>query len=127
MNPSRVMLVEDEPSIRRMCQVALERVGKWQVFAVSSGQEALERAPVDRPDVILLDVMMPGMDGLTTLERLRSDDETKHIPVILLTARAQAHEVTEYRKLGADGVIRKPFDPMKLPDEVRRILAELGA
>ena len=100
----------------------LERVGGWQVSVVSSGEEALERAATERPDLILLDVMMPGMDGLATLGRLRACLATAQIPVILLTARAQSHEVEGYLKLGATGVIRKPFDPLTLPEDIRRIV-----
>ncbi|MEZ4298742.1 MAG: response regulator [Polyangiaceae bacterium] len=118
----KVMMVDDEPHIRRIGELSLKGVGKWTVVLAGSGKEALEIARRERPDVILLDVMMPGMDGPATLASLRESDETSGIPVIFLTAKAQRHEVERYRKLGAAGVLTKPFDPMTLPSEVRAIL-----
>jgi two-component system, OmpR family, response regulator len=121
----KVLLVDDEPDIRRLAQLALRTVGALDVLLASSGREALELVSAERPDLIVLDVMMPGMDGQTVLNRLRSDPLTAGIPVILLTAKAQLHEVDEYLKGGAAGVIRKPFDPMTLADEIRRIAGPL--
>ena len=91
----------------------------------SSGPMALEVAEREQPDVVLLDVMMPGMDGPTTLRRLREQASTAAIPVVFVTAKVQHHEVQRYLDLGAVGVIAKPFDPMKLPDEVRAIMARV--
>ncbi len=119
----RVLLVDDEPDIRRIGQLSLERVGGWQVVPASSRAEALAAAGRERPDVILLDVMMPVADGPTTLARLREQADTAEIPVIFMTAKVQQHEVQRLLGLGAVGVIPKPFDPMTLPDEVRRVLA----
>lgn len=119
----RVLLVDDEPDIRRIGQLSLERVGGWQVVLASSSAEALATAGRERPDVILLDVMMPVADGPTTLARLREQADTAEIPVIFMTAKVQQHEVQRLLGLGAVGVIPKPFDPMTLPDEVRRVLA----
>ncbi len=119
----RVLLVDDEPDIRRIGQLSLERVGGWQVVLASSSAEALAAAGRERPDVILLDVMMPVADGPTTLARLREQADTAEIPVIFMTAKVQQHEVQRLLGLGAVGVIPKPFDPMTLPDEVRRVLA----
>jgi CheY-like chemotaxis protein len=116
-----VLMVDDEPHIRRVGELALRSVGRWEVRLAQSGEEALELALAERPDVILLDVMMPGMDGPMTLERLREQPETADIPVIFMTAKVQRHEVDRYLRLGARGVISKPFDPMTLPDEIRRI------
>jgi CheY-like chemotaxis protein len=118
---ARVLVVDDEPHIRRIGELALRSVGKLEVSLASSGAEAVEMAAAEHPDVILLDVMMPGMDGPTTLGTLRSRPETAHIPVIFMTAKVQKHEVERYLRLGAAGVIAKPFDPMSLPDDVRRI------
>ena len=92
------------------------------MVSICSGQEALEEARETLPDVILLDVMMPGLDGTTTLAKLREDPATAGIPVIFLTAKVQSHEIERYQELGALGVIRKPFDAMALPDEVRRLV-----
>lgn len=119
----RVLLVDDEPDIRRIGQLSLERVGGWQVVLAGSSAEALAAAGRERPDVILLDVMMPVADGPTTLARLREQADTAEIPVIFMTAKVQQHEVQRLLGLGAVGVIPKPFDPMTLPDEVRRVLA----
>ena len=118
----KIMMVDDEPHIRRIGELSLRGVGKWSVVLAGSGPEALELAKKEKPDVILLDVMMPGMDGPATLAKLREAEETATIPVIFLTAKAQRHEVERYRMLGAAGVLTKPFDPMTLPDEVRSIL-----
>jgi len=118
---ARVLVVDDEPHIRRIGELALRSVGGLEVHLAASGAEAVELAAAERPDVILLDVMMPGMDGPTTLGTLRERPETARIPVIFMTAKVQKHEVERYLRLGAAGVIAKPFDPMRLPDDVRRI------
>jgi CheY-like chemotaxis protein len=125
MDPRSVLLVDDDPSIRTVAEMSLGKIGRLDVVVVASGADALAAVRVKRPDVILLDVMMPGMDGPTTLARLREDAETATIPVIFLTAKVQKPEVDRYVALGATGVIPKPFDPMTLPGEVRRILAVL--
>jgi CheY-like chemotaxis protein len=122
MEINKVLMVDDDQSIRRICQVSLANVGKWQVILAESGYDGLELARKEKPDVILLDVMMPGMDGPTTLLKLREDDELKHIPVILMTAKVQPQEVEQYTRLGASGVISKPFDPLTLPSEIRKLL-----
>lgn len=123
MEIRKVMLVDDEVDIRTIGEMALESVGKWEVVAAASGEEALELAAKERPDVILLDVMMPKMDGPTTFARLREQADTANTPVIFMTAKVQKQEVARYLDLGASGVIAKPFDPMTLPDEIRRTLA----
>jgi CheY-like chemotaxis protein len=122
VNVSKVLLVDDEPDIRRIGHLSLERVGKWQVLLADSGPRALELAATECPDVILLDVMMPGMDGLTTLTRLKADARTAGIPVLIMTAKVRPRELEEYTRHGATGVIHKPFDPLTLPDEVKRAL-----
>ena len=116
-----VLLVDDEDDIRTVGSLSLEQVGQWKVLLASSGEEALEKAAHAKPDLILLDVMMPGMDGPETLAKLRSAEASAGIPVIFMTAKVQRHEVARYNELGAAGVIAKPFDPMTLPDEIRRI------
>jgi len=122
MEINKVLMVDDDQSIRRICQVSLSNVGRWQVILAESGYDGLELARKEKPDVILLDVMMPGMDGPTTLLKLREDEELKHIPVILMTAKVQPQEVEQYTRLGATGVISKPFDPLTLPSEIRKLL-----
>ena len=122
-----VLLVDDEPDIRRIAQISLEAVGLWKALVAESGALALSLAAAGRPDVILLDVMMPGMDGPTTLVRLRGDAATAAIPVIFMTANAQRHEIDRYLRMGAAGVITKPFDPMTLPEQIEEILSRVAA
>lgn len=117
-----VLLVDDEPDIRRIGEVSLRAVGQLQVWLASGADEAVALARSRRPDVILLDVMMPGTDGPTTLTRLRGDEETAGIPVIFMTAKVQRHEVERYLALGAIGVVCKPFDPMTLAAEIRALV-----
>ncbi len=116
-----ILYVEDEADIRAVARLALEAVGGFSVTICSSGAEAVERAPEVRPDLILLDVMMPGMDGVDTLRALRDLPETATTPVIFMTAKAQQSEIHNLRKLGALDVIAKPFDPMALSDRIRDI------
>ncbi len=122
MKIEKVLIVDDDEDILAVAQLAARKIGKWDVTLARSGQEALEEARETLPDVILLDVMMPGLDGTTTLAKLREDPATASIPVIFLTAKVQSHEIERYQELGALGVIRKPFDAMALPDEVRRLV-----
>ncbi len=118
---AKVLMIDDEPDIRQVGRLALKAVGKWEVALAASGSEGVELAAREKPDVILLDVMMPGMDGLTTFARLRAQDATARTPVIFMTAKVQNHEIAQYLALGALGVITKPFDPMLLPREIQRI------
>jgi CheY-like chemotaxis protein len=120
----KVLVVDDEEDVRFVAQMSLERVGRMTVLQASSGEEGIARARNDRPDFILLDMMMPGMDGAATFLQLRSLPETASIPVVFLTAKALATEVQRLIELGAKGVILKPFNPMTLPDEVTAILKE---
>lgn len=122
MNVNKVMIVDDDDDIRLVTELAARRIGNWEVVCAPSGEAALALASRERPDVILLDVMMPRLDGPATLARLREDPATAGIPVIFLTAKVQQHEVDAYLELGALGVISKPFDATALPDEVRGIL-----
>lgn len=126
MSIQRVLLVDDDPRIRKIAQISLEGVGKWNVLIVASGFEAIETALRERPDVILLDVMMPEMDGPTTLAKLREHQEIANIPVIFFTAKVQKQELDSYLALGAAGIISKPFDPMKLPGEITEIVQNLN-
>ena len=117
----RVLYVEDDTDIRTIALMALETVGALQVRACASGAEAIEAAPGFGPDLLLLDVMMPGMDGMTTLARLREIPATAKTPVVFMTAKVQASEVEQYKALGAAGVITKPFDPMTLATQVEEL------
>ena len=118
----RVLLVDDEELIREVAEVALAKVGGWEVLTASSGEEGLSKAVAERPDAILLDLMMPGLDGLGTLARLQADPATASIPVVFLTAKVRQSEQQRWIDLGAAGVLVKPFDPMLLADQVAEVL-----
>jgi CheY-like chemotaxis protein len=118
---NRILYVEDEPDIRFVAEMALQAVGGFSVISCASGEEALRAAPQARADLLLLDVMMPGMDGPGTLKALRALAATAHTPVIFMTAKVQAAEVATYKALGALEVIAKPFDPMTLAARIQRI------
>lgn len=122
MQVHTVLLVDDDDDIRTIGRISLGTVGGFRVLQAASGTEAIEVARTERPDVILLDVMMPDMDGPMTLRRLREDPVTQGIPVIFLTAKIQPDDVQRYLALGAVGALAKPFDPMALPAEVRALL-----
>ena len=122
MKIEKVMIVDDDEDVRAISVLAARKIGNWAVVSVGSGDEAVALAPVERPDVILLDVMMPAPDGPATMAMLRDDPATATIPIIFLTAKAQQHEIERYLALGASGVICKPYDATALPDEIRRIL-----
>ncbi len=117
----KILYVEDEPDIQKVAKLALEHVGGFEVLVCSSGPEAIENAPGFAPDMILLDVMMPGMDGPATLEALRKIESLKHTPAVFLTAKVLPTEIRRYKELGALEVIAKPFDPMALSDQVRAL------
>jgi CheY-like chemotaxis protein len=119
----KVLLVDDDEDIRTIGHICLSRVGGWETLLAASGEEGLRIAEAELPDVVLLDVMMPGMDGPTVLARLRANPVTAGIAVVFLTAKVQRGDLGHYVALGARGAIAKPFDPMRLPHEVRRIVA----
>jgi CheY-like chemotaxis protein len=116
-----ILLVEDEPDILEIARLSLESTTQFKVYTCNSGQKAIDSAPKIKPDLIILDMMMPGMDGITTLKRLRTNIELQDIPVIFMTAKAQNTEIKNYIKSGALGVISKPFDPMSLAEEILQI------
>jgi CheY-like chemotaxis protein len=115
-----ILVVEDDPAIQTVAKMALELVGGFNVRVCSSGEEALEAAR-SGPQLILLDVMMPGMDGPTVLKRLRASPDTQHIPVVFMTAKVQSFEIEQLRGLGALDVIAKPFEAMTLSQTVSEI------
>lgn len=122
----KILYVEDEPDIQTVAAMALESLGGFELLICSSGDEALAKAPSFAPDMILLDVMMPGMDGPTLLKALRSMPKLTSTPVVFMTAKVQPQELAHYRSLGALDVIHKPFDPMTLTDQVRDIWRNKG-
>jgi len=115
----RILYVEDELDIQVVARIALENVGGFNVQICSSGQEALDTIASFAPDLLLLDVMMPGMDGPTTLKALRELPEAADIPALFMTAKVQADEIAALKALGALEVIAKPFDPMKLAQQIK--------
>lgn len=120
---TRILYVDDEPDIRAVAQMSLEAVGGFTVALCASAEEALARAPAFAPDLILLDVMMPEMDGPATLAALRRLPECAATPVVFLTAKVQSGEVKHLKSLGALDVVAKPFKPMTLPQTLREIWA----
>lgn len=118
----RILLIDDDEGIREVAQASLELVGGYQVTTAESGQDGLEAARTSLFDAILLDVMMPGLDGPATFARLQDDAETMHVPVVLLTAKTQEADRRRFAELGVTGILSKPFDPMKLPGQVAAIL-----
>lgn len=118
---TRILFVEDDPDIQVIASLALEELGGFTVQVCSSGQEAIAAAPAFVPDLILLDVMMPGMNGPDTLRALRAIPQTASTPAIFMTAKVQTHEVEQYRTMGAVDVIAKPFDPMILSSMITTI------
>ena len=118
----KVLLVDDEADIRTIGEICLSRVGGWRTVLAGGGVEAVALAISEQPDVILLDVMMPLVDGPETLRRLRADVRTAHIPVVFLTARVQRGDLRDYLAMGAVGAIPKPFDPMRLAADVARLV-----
>ena len=119
----RILYVDDEPDIREVACLSLGLDPEFEVRDCAGGAEALEAMRDWRPDLILLDVMMPGMDGPTTFVRLRDIDEAGTVPIVFITARTQERDVARLRGLGAAGVIEKPFDPMTLASQARRFVA----
>ena len=117
----RVLLVDDEPDIQAIAKLSLEKVGGFTSLICSSGQEAIDRITEFQPDIVLLDVMMPELDGPHTLKKLQEQGLVKGIPVVFFTAKVLSSEVDELKELGAEDVISKPFDPMKLPSQLRTI------
>ncbi|MFP2769224.1 response regulator [Oceanisphaera sp. KMM 10153] len=123
--PQRILYVEDDDDIREIAQLALELVGGFTVLLCASGEQAIAEAADFAPDLILLDVMMPGMDGPSTLSALRQIPEFAHTPVAFMTAKIQPQEIAAYKAMGAIDVIAKPFDPIQLPEQIR-VIWQLG-
>lgn len=116
-----ILCVEDDDDIRELVEIALKLDRGLKVHACASGEQALAVLPQVNPDLVLLDVMMPGLDGVQTVARMRHDVRYKYVPVVFMTAKALPQELASFRAFGAS-VISKPFDPMKLSGELRKIL-----
>ena len=122
---NRICYVEDDEDIQRIVRLSLERVGKMTVEIVGDPRAAIETAVAFKPDLVMLDWMMPGMDGPTLFGKMREDPRTRDLPVVFITAKASSVEMEELRALGAAGAISKPFSPKDLPDQLREIWAKL--
>lgn len=118
----RILIIDDEPDIREATQVCLEVAKGWEILTAGSSGEGLAKAISELPDAVLLDVMMPDMDGLTTFEQLRANPVTQNIPVILLTAKAQPADRRRYNQLRVAAIITKPYDPLTLADQIAEVL-----
>lgn len=117
----RILYVDDEPDIQTVAQLALETLGGFEVKLCNSGKQALTEVAAYRPQLLLLDVMMPEMDGPSTLKAMKELDVMADVPVVFMTAKVQPHEIQQFKALGAVDVIPKPFDPMTLSDQVKAI------
>jgi CheY-like chemotaxis protein len=122
MSSKNILIIDDENDIREVAAMSLEAVCGWTVRQAGSGAEGIRMAEENRPDVILLDVMMPDMDGPSTLRSLRAKEQTADIPVIFLTAKVQAADRKRFSDMGVAAVLSKPFDPMVLGDQVAEVL-----
>ncbi|WP_460206080.1 response regulator [Scytonema sp. NUACC21] len=122
MPTKRILVIDDEKNLCTVIAVSLEKIARWQVLIAQSGSEGLKRAETERPDAILLDVMMPDMDGLELFALLQSRPVTAKVPVIVLSAKVQKVDLSQFAQLGFAGMIAKPFDPLKLPYQVAELL-----
>ncbi len=118
---NRILHVDDEPDIREIVRLSLEMVGGFEILQVASGHEALEKVEAFAPDMVILDVMMPGLDGEQTFTQMRQIEGFSTTPIVFMTARASGSDSETLHRLGAADVLVKPFDPMALPDQVREI------
>ncbi|KOP26969.1 chemotaxis protein CheY [Hapalosiphon sp. MRB220] len=122
MSAKSILLIDDEKHLSTVIQACLEKLGGWIVLKASSGSEGLRKANTEQPDAILLDIMMPDIDGVTLLQKLQESPTTQSIPVILLTAKVQKNNYKQYSQLPIIGVIAKPFDPLTLAEQVAKAL-----
>ncbi|EKQ67313.1 response regulator containing a CheY-like receiver domain and an HD-GYP domain [Leptolyngbyaceae cyanobacterium JSC-12] len=118
----RILFVDDEFDVRRVVQTCLEKIAHWTVIVAESGEEGLQKARTEQPDAIVLDVMMPVIDGSQFLSALLAQPETRSIPVVLLTAKADSLDVKQYEEMGIKGLIGKPFNPLTLHREIATAL-----
>ena len=118
----RILIIDDEDDIREVAALSLEAVANWQVMTASSGQEGIATATAALPDAILMDVMMPGMDGPTTFRQMQQEPAISNIPVLLLTAKVQGTDQRRFKDLGVAAVLFKPFDPLTLAQQIADVL-----
>ncbi|CAD5971662.1 Phosphate regulon transcriptional regulatory protein PhoB [Planktothrix tepida] len=122
MKGKQILVVDDEEHLRELVRMCLEDLAGWETLGAASGEQCLQILETERPDAILLDVSMPGMDGITVYERIQSNSSTGSIPVILLTARVLPSDRAKFAQMGVYGVISKPIQPQTLITEVAEIL-----
>jgi two-component system, OmpR family, alkaline phosphatase synthesis response regulator PhoP len=122
MTSKRILIIDDEETIQTVVQFGVKMAAGWEVLTAGSGMQGIQTAQTEKPDAILLDVMMPDMDGIATFKALQSQAETEQIPVILLTAKAQTADKRQFNDLGVSGIITKPFNSLNLPKQIARIL-----
>lgn len=122
MTTRRILIIDDEEAILAVAKLSLKMMTEWEVVTATSGPEGVIKAETEQPDVVLLDVMMPQMDGITTFKQLQENSKTQTIPVILLTAKAQATEQRQYKEIGVADVITKPFNSLTLANQIAKIL-----
>lgn len=122
MIDKRVLIIDDEETIQHVVQFGIQMISGWEVIKANSGFEGIHTAQTERLDVILLDMMMPEMDGLTTFKKLKADPITEKIPVIFLTAKLSTSDKHDFKDLGVSGVIIKPFNSLELPKQIANIL-----
>ena len=120
--PKRVLVVDDEESIQKVVSLSLRMEAGWDIVTASSGKEGIYQAQICQPDAILLDVMMPELDGIATFEVLQQNPATQSIPVVLLTAKTRTDEKRLFQNMGVAGVITKPFTPLKLASHIAKLL-----
>jgi CheY-like chemotaxis protein len=118
----KILIIDDEDDIREVAALSLESLAGWEIVTANSGAQGVARAAEQKPDAILLDVMMPGMDGPTTFRELQKNPATAGIPVLLLTAKVQATDQKKFADLGVRAVLFKPFDPMTLSNQIAGVL-----
>lgn len=122
MTVKKILIVDNEEYIQEVTKICLETVAGWEVLTAGSGQEGIVKAEAYQPDAILLDVMMPDMDGFTTFEKLQANQATQNIPVILLTAKIQSADRQRYAQMGMRAAIAKPFNPLELAGQIATAL-----
>lgn len=122
MNIKSILLIDDEINLAQVIAVCLESFKGWKVIVANSGKEGLRLLATIKPDAILLDVMMPEMDGISVYQNLQKNPDTRHIPVIFLTAKVQVSDRERFAQLGIVGTIAKPFEPLKIADQIAELL-----
>ncbi|WP_299486544.1 response regulator [Acaryochloris sp. IP29b_bin.137] len=122
MQTKRILVIDDDEIIRLVLQLSLSTLAQWQVLTAATGQEGIKIAQTEQPDAILLDMMMPDMDGLATMHELNAQLETQNIPIILVTAKARMADKQQWSELAISGVITKPFEPSELVPTIQTML-----